>query len=63
MDTDGNGNYLDNPANASENESEEEKKEESPVVQDAEDASYDEVPEDVMEELNSLAEFDGAEEF
>ena len=63
MDTDGNGNYLDNPANASENESEEEKKEESPVVQDAEDASYDEVPEDVMEELNSFADFDGAEEF
>ena len=55
--------YVDNPANASENESEEEKKEESPVVQDAEDASYDEVPDDVMEELNSLADFDGAEEF
>ena len=63
MDTDGNGNYLDNPANASENESEEEKKEESPVVQDAEDASYDEVPDDVLDELNSLADFDGAEEF
>ena len=63
LDTDGNGYYLDNTANASENESEEEKKEESPVAQDAEDASYEEVPDDVIEELNSLADFDGAEEF
>ena len=56
--------YVDNPENDSEEAVKtEEDKHESPAAKDAEDASYDEVPEDVMEELNSLAGFDGAEEF
>ena len=56
--------YVDNPENDSEEAVKtEEDKHESPAAKDAEDAPYDEVPDDVMEELNSLADFDGAEEF
>ena len=63
MDTDGNGNYLDNPTNESESEngtsnaSDAEIVEEVPPAKEvAPVASYDDIPDDVYDELNGLSD-------
>ena len=62
--------YVDNAENAEwpQNESDDEGRENSSVNANAKpqtpsDASYEEIPDEVYDEMNSLSDFDGAEEF
>lgn len=70
FDSKGEGSYSDNPLNENgtsdapvEEKREIPPKEANDKPQAVSDASYDDIPDDIYEELNELADFEGAEEF